>query len=232
MADTEPDFERALWSTVGQIVQLYADEPIVGEWLDGIFIHGRLHRAGVALAVWYKARWPLTRNDSSHYAGYYTRQENSAAEKFLAVMQLLNYDDENRATNFAEIRDQLDDPALLGPYFFLQRIIPLLNEKGITLQIREILDTVSSWLNQNQILWFADDVENPGFVVLYSTDADVQLKPTEKSISLDWFTVVGALRLFFSTDFCEYIRRNGEEHNHFMAMLLPYQALADNLEHL
>ena len=230
MAETEPEFERALWSTVGQIVKLYDDEPIDEEWPEGVNLGGRLHRAGTALAVWHKTRWPLTRNDDFHFAGYYAREERSAAEKFLAVMKLLDYDNANRATDFPEIRDQLDDPALLGPYFFLQRIIPLLNEKGITLQISEILDTVSPWLNQNQLLWFTDATENPGYVVLYSTDMDARLKPTEKMISLDWFTLVGALRLFFSTDFCEFIRRNGEERNHFMAVLVPYQALAENLE--
>lgn len=230
MADIAPDLERALWSVVSQIVSLYDDEPIAQEWLAGVNVNGKKHRAGVALAAWYKARWPLNRNDDFHYAGYYTDQESLTAEPFLAVLRLLNYDDENRATNFAEIRDQFEDPALLGPYFFLQRIMPLLNEKGITLQIREILDAISAWLNQNQIIWFADYAENPGFVTLYSTSMDVQLEPTEQVIALHWYTLVAAMRLFLPAELCEHIRRNGEERNRFMAVLVPYSALADILE--
>ena len=49
-------------------------------------------------------------------------------------------------------------------------------------------------------------------------------------MSFDWYTVVGALRLCLSTEFCEYLRRNGEGREHFMAVLVPYQAVADNLE--
>ena len=231
MADIAPDFERSLWSAIGQIVNLYDDEPVAQEWLEGTNVTGKLHRAGVALAVWYKARWPLTRNDGFHYAGYYTRQESSAAEEFLAVMRLLNYDSENRATNFAEVRDQLDDPALLGPYFFLQRIIPLLNERGITRQIREILDTVSPWLDEDQVMWFTDDSEKPGSVAVYSTDMDSRLIPTGRVITLHWYTIVAAMRLILPTELCEHIRRNVEEPSHFMAVLVPYNALADPLAH-
>ena len=229
MPDDAPDFERALWSVVSQIVESYDDENLADEWLEGANINGKLHRAGVALAVWYKMRWPLNRNDEYHYAGYYTQHESSTAEEFLTVLKQLNYDAEHRATNFAEIRDQLEDPSLLGPYFFLQRIIPLLNEKGITLQLSELLDTLSFWLNQNRIVWFTDDSENPDFVVVYSSDMDAELKPTERLMALHWYTVVGALRLFLPTDLCEHIRHNGEEHNHFMAVMVPYQALADKL---
>ena len=110
MADIAPDFERALWSVVSQIVELYDAEPMAQEWLAGVNVTGKQHRAGVALAAWYQARWPLNRNDEFHYAGYYAREENSTAEEFLAIMTRLNYDNENRATNFDEIRDQLDDP--------------------------------------------------------------------------------------------------------------------------
>ncbi len=230
MTDTEPDLERALWAVVSQIVRLYDYESIEQEWQAGVKVTGKLHRAGVALALWYAARWPLNRNDESHYAGYYTLEEISAAEKFLAVLKQLNYDAENRGTNFAEIRDQLDDPALLGPYFFLQRVMPLLNESGITRQIKEILETLSFWLGQNQIVWLADDPEKPGFIVVYSTDMDLQIKPAGRAMTFDWFTVVGAFRLFLSTEFCEYLRRNGEERHHFMAVLVPYQAVADNFE--
>ncbi len=230
MADIAPDFERALWTVVSQIVTLYDAEPIMQEWLTGAKVDGRLHRAGVALAVWYKARWPLNRNDEFHYAGYYARQESSTAEQFLAVLKQLNYDDENRATNFAEIRDQLDDPALLTPYFFLQRIIPLLNERGLTLQIKKILDALSPWLNQNRVVWLTDDPEKPGFVALYPTNLDAQLKSAERVITLDWYTIVSTMRLFLPPEFCEHLRRNGEGRQPFMAVLVPYQALADNLE--
>jgi hypothetical protein len=228
MAVTAPDFERALWKAVSQIVQLYDDEPVDREWEAGIRVTGRRHRAGVALAVWYKARWPLHRNDEFHLAGYYMQQDSSAAEEFSAVLQRLNYDGENRATNFDEIRDQLEDPALLGPYFYLHRIVPLLNEKGETRQVSEILEALSVWLNQNQIVWFADDSENPGFVALYSTDTDAQLKSAERVMSLHWHTLVGALRLFLPPEFCEYIRRNGEGRHHFMAVVVPHQLLADD----
>jgi hypothetical protein len=231
MTDTEPDIDRALWTVVSHIVKLYDDEPLAQEWQTEAHVTGKLHRAGVALTAWYKARWPLNRNDEFHYAGYYTRQDSSSAEKFSAVLKLLNYDDANRATNFAEIRDHFDDPALLSPYFFLQRIIPLLNERRITLQVREILETFSFWLNQNQIVWLADDSENPDFIALYSTDMDVQLKPTERVMTFQWYTVVAALRLFLPTELCEHIRRNGEGRTHFMAVLVPYPALADNLAH-
>ena len=230
MTDTAPDLERALWAVVSQIVKLYDDVSIEQEWLPWVTFAGKLHRAGVALAVWYSARWPLNRNDESHYAGYYTQEEISAAENFLAVLKQLNYDAENRATNFAEIRDQLDDPALLSPYFFLQRVMPLLNERGMTRQIKEILDTLSFWLSQNQIVWLTDDPENPGFIVVYSTDRDLQLQPAGRVMAFDWYTIVGALRLVFSTEFCEYLRRNGEERHHFMAVLVPFQAVADNFE--
>jgi len=228
MTDTSPDIDRALWSVVSHIVKLYDAEPLAQEWPAEANDKGKLHRAGVALAVWYTARWPLNRNDEFHYAGYYTRQDSSTADKFLAVLKQLDYD-ENRTTNFAEIRDRFDDPALLGPYFFLQRIIPLLNERGITLPVKEILDTLSFWLNQNQIIWLADHPENPGFIVLYATDMDVQLKPTERVMTLHWYTLEAALRLFLPTELCEHVRFNGEGHNHFMAVLVPYRALADNL---
>ena len=231
MPDTAPDFERALWTAVDHIVKLYDDELIAQEWPEEVNFNGRLHRAGVALAVWYKARWPLNRNDAFHYAGYYTREESSAAEQFLAVMKLLNYDHENRATNFAEVRDQLDDPSLLGPYLFLQRIIPLLNERGITLQIGEILDTLSPWLDHDQVMWLTDDPGKPDFVALYSTGMDAQLNPTERVITLHWATIVAAMRLFLPTESCEHIRRNGEGRDRFMAVLVPYQALADSFGH-
>lgn len=230
MADTTPDIDRALWSVVSQIVKLYDAELIAQEWQAGVTVPGKQHRAGVALAVWYTARWPLNRNDEFHYAGFYTHEEIATAEKFLAVLKQLLYDDKNRATNFGELRDQLDDPALLSPYFFLQRIMPLLNEKGITRHLHEILATLSVWLNQNQIIWFTDDPENSGFVVVYPTDMDVQLKPAERVLTFDWYTVVGVLRLFWPTEFCEYVRRNGEGRQHFLAVLVPYQAVADNLE--
>jgi len=229
MADIAPDLERALWNVVSQIVKLYDAEPIAYEWLGGTHASGKMHRAGVALAAWYTARWPLNRNDEFHHAGYYAREDRSTAEKFLAVLSQLNYDDANRATNFAEIRDQLDDPSLLSPYFFLQRIIPLLNEKGITRQISEVVGTLSSWLNQDQIIWFTDDPEKPGFVAMYSTDMDAQLQPTERAMTLPWYTLVAALRLFLPTELCEHVRRNGEGHDPFMAVVVPYQALADNL---
>ena len=119
---------------------------------------------------------------------------------------------------------------MLSPYFFLQRIMPLLNERGMARHLTEILKTLSVWLNQNQIVWFTDDPENPGFVVVYSTARNVPLKPAERLMSFDWYTVVGALRLCLSTEFCEYLRRNGEGREHFMAVLVPYQAVADNLE--
>ncbi len=230
MTDTAPDLERALWAVISQIVRLYDEESIKQEWLAGVTVAGKRHRAGVALAAWYTARWPLNRNDEFHYAGYYTQEESSNAEKFLAVLKQLNYDDENRATNFVEMRDQLDDPALLAPYFFRQRVMPLLNESGIARQIKEILDTLSFWLNQNRLVWIADDPGNPGFVAVYSTDMDAQLKPAERVMSFDWYTIVGAMRLFLWTEFCEYLRRNGEERHHFMAVLVPYQAVAGNLE--
>ena len=101
MTDTAPDVDRALWAVVSQIVRLYDDEPLAQEWLARVNVTGKRHRAGVALAVWYTARWPLNRNDESHYAGYYTEQEISTAEKFLAVLKRLYYDAGNRATNFA-----------------------------------------------------------------------------------------------------------------------------------
>ncbi len=229
MTDIAPDFDRALWTVVSRIATLYDDEHIPQEWLAGVNVTDQLHRAGAALAAWYKARWPLNRNDEFHYAGYYTRQDSAAAEKFLAVLKLLYYDAENRVINFAEIRDQLDDPSLLSPYFFLQRIIPLLNEKGITRQISEILGALSPWLNQNQIVWFVDDPEKPGCVALYSTEMDARLNPTERVITLHWYSVVAAMRLFLPTELCEHVRRNGEGRNPFMAVLVPYQALADNL---
>ncbi len=230
MTDTTPDFERALWAVISQIVRLYDDEAIQQEWSAGVNVTGKLHRAGVALAAWHTARWPLNRNDESHYAGYYTQQEISTAEEFLAVLKQLYYDAGNRATNFAELRDQLDDPALLSPYFFLQRIMPLLNERGMARHFTEILRTLSVWLNQNQVIWFADDPRNSGNVVVYSTDLDAQLTSPGRVMTSDWFTIVGALRLFLSTEFCEYLRRNGEGRDHFMAVLVPYQALADSLE--
>ena len=230
MADIVPELEQALWAVVGQIVAAYDDEPVKQEWLAGVNVTGKLHRAGAALAIWYTARWPLNRNDEFHYAGYYTHQEIATVEKFLAVLKQLFYDDENRATNFAEIRDQLDNPTLLGPYFFLHRIIPLLNEKRITRQVKEILEALSAWLNQNQIIWFTDYLENPGFIAVYSTEMDAQIKVSEQVMTLDWYTVVGALRLFLPTEFCEYLRRNSEERNHFMAVLVPYPAVADKLE--
>jgi hypothetical protein len=229
MADTAPDFDRALWKAVSHISKLYDGDLLTQEWIAESNEPGRQHRAGVALTVWYKARWPLNRNDDFHYAGYYTQQEGSTSDQFLAVLKQLTYDGENRATNFAEIRDQLDDPALLSPYFFLQRIIPLLNERGITRQLKEILEALSVWLNQNQIVWFADDATHPDFVIVYPTEMDAQRKPVERALAFHWYTIVGALRLFLPTDFCEYIRRNGEGRNHFMAVLLPYQALAESL---
>jgi hypothetical protein len=230
MTDTAPEVDRALWAVISQIVRGYGAEPPAQEWQAGVNVIGKRHRAGVALAVWYTARWPLNRNDEFHYAGYYAQEEIATAEKFLAVLKRLYYDAGNRATNFTKLRDQLDDPALLSPYFFLQRIMPLLNEREMTRSLTEILKTLSVWLNQNQFVWFTDEPGHPGFVVVYSTDREAQLKPAERLMAFDWYTVVGALRLFLSTEFCEYLRRNGEGREHFMAVLVPYQAVADNLE--
>ena len=227
MADSAPDVDRALWSVVDQIVKTYDAESLEQEWLAQVTVNGRQHRAGIALAVWYKMRWPVKRNDEAHYAGYYSQHETSTAAEFLAVFKQFNYDAENRVINFGAVRDQLDDPALLRPYFYLQRIIPLLNEKNAAPQVKEILDNMVSWLDQDQLIWFADFAEDPDFIVAYATGLDAQLEPFGRVVTLPWQTVASALRLFLPTEFCEYIRRNGEGRQHFMALLAPYHALAD-----
>ena len=167
--------------------------------------------------------------DKNHRAWYYTASDIEKGESYLAILKLLRFDKENRATNLAEIRNQLTDD-LMGPYFFLQMTIQLMNEKGITLIVKDILETLVPWLWSDQIIWFTDYKKEPGLVSIYPTDQDLKLKPTQTVIVVYWYSLIIALSLVLPTELCDHIRQNSESHNHFFAMLFSYKTLEENLK--